>query len=55
MPEGAGYRFIVVISQHAFWLVGQVLRLRYDIHVHHPAGLGRVRLTLVSRRANVVT
>jgi 1-acyl-sn-glycerol-3-phosphate acyltransferase len=36
MLESASYRFFVVISQYAFWLLGQVLRLRYDIRVHRP-------------------
>jgi hypothetical protein len=39
MPESASYRFIVVVSQYVFWLMGQVLRLRYDIRAHRPAGI----------------
>ena len=39
MPERASYRFIVVLSQYVFWLVGQMLRLRYDIRPHRPAGI----------------
>lgn len=39
MPESASYRFIIEVSQHVFWLVGQVLRLRYDIRAHRPAGI----------------
>jgi 1-acyl-sn-glycerol-3-phosphate acyltransferase len=39
MPERASYRFIIVGSQYVFWLVGQVLRLRYDIRAHRPAGI----------------
>ena len=39
MPESASYRFIVVVSQYVFWLLGQVLRLRYDIRAHRPAGI----------------
>lgn len=39
MPESASYRFIVVISQYVFWLLGQILRLRYDIRAHRPTGI----------------
>lgn len=39
MPESASYRFIVVVSQYVLWLLGQVLRLRYDVRAHRPAGI----------------
>jgi len=39
MPERASYRFIIVGSQYVFWLLGQVLRLRYDIRAHRPDGI----------------
>ncbi len=39
MGESVSYRSIVVASQYALWLFGQLLRLRYSIHAHCPAGL----------------
>ncbi|PWT89491.1 MAG: hypothetical protein C5B55_11290 [Blastocatellia bacterium] len=38
VSESRPYRFIVVASQCASWVVGQVLRVRYDIRVHRPTG-----------------
>jgi 1-acyl-sn-glycerol-3-phosphate acyltransferase len=37
--ESVSYRGIVVASQYSAWLFGQVLRLRYSIRAHCPAGL----------------
>ena len=37
--EENSYRFIIVLSQHFWWVVAQVLRLRYKIRGRHPAGL----------------
>jgi 1-acyl-sn-glycerol-3-phosphate acyltransferase len=34
-----GYRFIIVASQYFWWMLAQVLRLRYEIQAHRPAGL----------------
>src|SRR6266550_4215665 len=39
MAESVAYRSIVVASQCASWLFGQLLRLRYSIHVYRPAEL----------------
>ena len=39
MGERASYRSIVVASQYASWLFGQLLRLRYSIRAHCPSGL----------------
>jgi 1-acyl-sn-glycerol-3-phosphate acyltransferase len=39
VAEGVSYRSIVVASQYASWLLGQLLRLRYSIRAHRPAGL----------------
>ncbi len=39
MAESVSYRSIVVASQYASWLLGQLLRLRYAIRAHRPAGL----------------
>lgn len=39
MPESTSYRRIVVASQCISWVVAQLLRLRYEIRVHRPAGL----------------
>ena len=33
------YRFMIVASQYVWWMLAHVLRLRYDIQVHRPAGL----------------
>jgi 1-acyl-sn-glycerol-3-phosphate acyltransferase len=33
------YRFIIVATQHFWWALAQVLRLRYEIRVHCPSGL----------------
>jgi 1-acyl-sn-glycerol-3-phosphate acyltransferase len=39
VAESVSYRSIVVASQYASWLLGQLLRLRYSIRAHRPAGL----------------
>jgi 1-acyl-sn-glycerol-3-phosphate acyltransferase len=39
VAESVGYRFVVVASQYVSWLFGQLLRVRYSIHAHRPAGL----------------
>src|SRR5687767_14273817 len=39
MSESIGYRSIVVASQYVSWLLSQLLRLRYAIRTHRPAGL----------------
>lgn len=39
MGESISYRWIVVASQYASWLFGQLLRLRYSIRGHFPTGL----------------
>ncbi|HEY8226284.1 MAG TPA: lysophospholipid acyltransferase family protein [Pyrinomonadaceae bacterium] len=39
MGESISYRSIVVASQYASWLFGQLLRLRYSILRHFPTGL----------------
>ena len=35
----ASYRSLIVASQYATWLFSQLLRLRYSIRAHYPAGL----------------
>jgi glycerol-3-phosphate O-acyltransferase len=37
--QSISYRWIVVASQYASWLFGQLLRLRYSIRGHFPTGL----------------
>jgi 1-acyl-sn-glycerol-3-phosphate acyltransferase len=37
--ESRSYRSVVVISQHISWFLSQLLRVRYSIRVHRPAGL----------------
>ena len=37
--EEESYRFVIVASQHFWWVVAQVLRLRYKIRGRRPAGL----------------
>ncbi len=39
MAESVSYRSIIVASQYASWLLGQLLRIRYSITAHLPAGL----------------
>lgn len=39
VSESLGYRAIIVVSQHVFWLLAQLLRVAYAISVHRPAGL----------------
>jgi hypothetical protein len=39
VAESVSYRSIVVASQYVSWVVAQLLRLRYDIRAHRPAGL----------------
>lgn len=39
MPESVAYRSIVMASQSASWLVGQLLRVRYSISTYGPAEL----------------
>jgi 1-acyl-sn-glycerol-3-phosphate acyltransferase len=39
VSESASYRSIVVASQYVSWLLSQLLRLRYAIRAHRPAGL----------------
>jgi 1-acyl-sn-glycerol-3-phosphate acyltransferase len=39
VAESASYRSIIVASQYVSWLLGQLLRLRYDVRAHRPAGL----------------
>ena len=39
MAESVGYRSVVVASQYVSWLFGQLLRVRYSIRAHRPAGL----------------
>src|SRR6266550_1210070 len=39
MAESVAYRSIVVASQCASWLFGQLLRIRYSISAHRPAEL----------------
>jgi 1-acyl-sn-glycerol-3-phosphate acyltransferase len=39
VAESISYRSIVVASQYASWLLCQLLRLRYAVRAHRPAGL----------------
>lgn len=39
MAESVGYRSVVVASQYVSWLFGQLLRARFSIRAHCPAGL----------------
>ena len=39
MAESVAYRSIIVVSQYASWLLGQVLRVRYSVHAYCPADL----------------
>jgi 1-acyl-sn-glycerol-3-phosphate acyltransferase len=39
VPDSISYRSIVVASQYASWLLCQLLRLRFAIRAHRPAGL----------------
>ncbi|HEX9422918.1 MAG TPA: lysophospholipid acyltransferase family protein [Pyrinomonadaceae bacterium] len=39
MAESVSYRSIIVASQYASWLLGQLLRVRYSISAHRPIGL----------------
>jgi 1-acyl-sn-glycerol-3-phosphate acyltransferase len=39
VAQSISYRSIVVASQYASWLLCQLLRLRYAIRAHRPAGL----------------
>ncbi|MGH9880428.1 MAG: hypothetical protein ACRD6N_03245, partial [Pyrinomonadaceae bacterium] len=39
MSESVSYRSIVVASQYVSWLLSQLLRVRYAIRAHRPAGL----------------
>jgi 1-acyl-sn-glycerol-3-phosphate acyltransferase len=39
VEDSVSYRSIVVASQYASWLFGQLLRLRYSIRARYPAGL----------------
>jgi len=39
VSESVSYRSIVVVSQYVLWLLSQLLRLRYAIRAHRPAGL----------------
>jgi 1-acyl-sn-glycerol-3-phosphate acyltransferase len=39
VAESVAYRSIIVTSQYASWLFGQLLRVRYSIRVYHPAEL----------------
>lgn len=39
MPESVAYRSIVMASQSASWLVGQLLRVRYSVSTYGPAEL----------------
>jgi 1-acyl-sn-glycerol-3-phosphate acyltransferase len=36
--ERESYRFLIVVGQHCWYVVAQVLRLRYDIQGRHPDG-----------------
>ncbi len=44
MGESITYRSIVVASQYASWLFGQLLRLRYSVRGHFPTGLFQCNL-----------
>jgi 1-acyl-sn-glycerol-3-phosphate acyltransferase len=37
--EEDSYRSLIVVNQHLWWVVAQVLRVRYKIRAHRPAGL----------------
>jgi 1-acyl-sn-glycerol-3-phosphate acyltransferase len=37
--DGRIYRFIVMANQYLWWVLAHILRLRYEIHAHRPAGL----------------
>src|SRR5688500_4980241 len=37
--ESPSYRSVVVASQRTSWFLSQLLRVRYSIRVHRPAGL----------------
>jgi len=39
VAESVAYRSIIVTSQYASWLFGQLLRVRYSIRAHRPAEL----------------
>ena len=39
MAETIIYRSIIVVSQHASWLFGQILRARYSVSTHGPVQL----------------
>ena len=39
MAESVAYRSIIIASQSASWFLGQVLRVRYQVHAHGPAEL----------------
>jgi 1-acyl-sn-glycerol-3-phosphate acyltransferase len=39
VAESVSYRSIIVASQYASWLLGQLLRFRYSVSAHHPTGL----------------
>ena len=39
MAESIAYRSIVVASQYASWVLGQILRLRYSVQVYGPTDL----------------
>ena len=45
MPENVAYRSIVVASQSASWLIGQLLRVRYSVSTHGPAEVFNSRST----------
>ena len=39
MAESVAYRFIIVASQYASWLLSQLLRVRYSVHTYRPVDL----------------
>jgi 1-acyl-sn-glycerol-3-phosphate acyltransferase len=39
MMEEESYRSLIMLSQHFWWVLAQVLRLRYEIRARRPAGL----------------
>ncbi len=39
MAESVSYRSIIVVSQYLSWFFGQIIRARYSIRAHLPAGL----------------
>jgi len=43
MAESVAYRSIIVASQYASWLLGQLLRVRYSIRVYYPVDLFQPR------------